>query len=138
MHLLGEELKQVQGHIPPASRTAGATNGTGVDTTGAVEAIATVIGGDIAASTTLDVKLQESDDNSAWSDISGAAITQLVAADDNKSPAINLPLDGRKTRKKYIRAVSTVAGAGAVVSGVDLKLRMKAAPVTNTPATVFP
>lgn len=52
---------------------------------------------------TLDTKVQESSDNSTWTDITGATFTQVTAS--NKSQAINF-----KRTKRYTRLVGTIAG----------------------------
>ena len=92
--------------------------------------------GEIVATGTLDVKLQESDVlGSGYTDITDAAITQLGDTDDNAAPSIDVNLGLRSNHKKYIRAVHVVANAN-VDSGVVLLLKKKLKPVTNTPATV--
>lgn len=92
--------------LPTAARTATA-NGTGVDVRD-YEGKGTVVL-DSAAGTgttpTLDVKLQDSDDNSTFADISGATFTQ-VAADAARQ---NIALDFNNV-KRYVRAVSTIGG----------------------------
>lgn len=137
MRRLFEEVKRAQS-ILPAVRNIGTVNGTAVDTSGADGVGALVMVGDMPASSTLDVKLQESDDNSNWADITGAAIVQLGQTDDNKSPTIDVRFGDRANRKKYVRAVGVVAGANSAVYGVEILLYgNEKTPVTNSPATVF-
>lgn len=92
--------------LATAARTATA-NGTGVDCR-ALRGRALVIL-DSAAGTgttpTLDVKLQDSADNSSFADITGATFTQVTNAASLQSIAVNL--DGAR---RYVRAVSTIAG----------------------------
>ncbi len=81
--------------------------GAGVDITsyeGKLKVTLTVgtVGG---TSPTLDVKLQDSSDNSTFADITGATYTQVIASDAHQSIA----LDTRST-KKWIRSVQTIAG----------------------------
>jgi len=135
---LGEDLKTVQ-HVLPASRSAGTVDGSGIDVSAMDEALFTFVVGDIGASTTFDGKIQESDDNSTFTDITSGAIVQLGATDDNKSPTINVRISGRAagTRKKYLRARCVVGGSNAVIYGVDAKLKAKTGPQTNSPVTVF-
>lgn len=95
------------------ARTATA-NGTGLDMTTTVtgqhkpfitekEYKAIVSAGAVSGTTpTLDLKIQESDDNSVWADISGATFTQLTAVGREE---IHF-----KSIKRYIRAVATIAG----------------------------
>jgi len=81
------------------------TNGTGVDmveTYGlctAYQLVATVSG----TSPTLDGKIQESDDNSTFTDISGATFTQVTASS-------NLQIISFQRTKRYVRWVGTIAG----------------------------
>ena len=108
----------------PANSYNASTNGTGVDIldyTGNMMVIldATKISG---TDPTLDVKIQESADNSTWSDISGAEFTQVTTASLEK---ITLNADGLK---RYIRAVATLGGTSPVFAiscnAVGIKQRM--------------
>lgn len=65
-----------------------------------------LISGTNGASGTVDVKLQESNDGSNWSDVSGGAFTQVTEANDNAVQ--EKAYTGDYT---YIRAVATVAVA---------------------------
>lgn len=102
-------LSQLQNLITftPAARTATA-NGTGVDLQGYINPggrqmkaylnVGTVSG----TSPTLDVKMQESDDNSVFTDIAGATFAQKTA---QGAEEIHF-----KTNKRYVRAAATIAG----------------------------
>lgn len=96
------------------SRNASA-NGTGFDLEGSngAEGEAIVILDSEAGSgtnPTLDVKLQESDDNSSWSDISGATFTQVTDGGAGfEKISVNTNDIGR-----YIRAVGTLGGTSPV------------------------
>ena len=118
MHEIPTEVKRVKS-VNLQSSAAATLNGASSDASGFATAMAEIDVGTIDASTTVDAKVQESDDGSAWSDITGAAITQLVAADDDKQRTINIrSLD---TRKKYLRIVIVVGGSNnAVVAGALL------------------
>lgn len=91
----------------PAARTATA-NGTGVDLTGYINsggrALKAILDNGTTSGTTptLDVKIQDSDDNSVFADITGATFTQLTAAGNQE---IHF-----RTNKRYVRAVATIAG----------------------------
>jgi len=63
-----------------------------------------------ATDTTVDAKLQESADGSAWSDIAGASFTQVAATGDNRELVAEIAITA--TRKRYQRPLITV-GAGA-------------------------
>jgi len=56
------------------------------------------------ASPTLDGKLQESTDNSTWTDVAGATFTQVTGASNYQA----LTFD---RTKRYVRYVGTVAGS---------------------------
>lgn len=104
-HSVKENIKQAF-TLRPQAATASA-NGTGVDTLGYDSAMITLEVGTVSGTApTLDVKMQHSDDNSSFSDISGATFTQVTAS--NASKTLNLSLGG--ARKRYIRAVATIAG----------------------------
>ena len=122
--------------VDPASRSAGAVNGEGFDSKGYDGVCAIVDVGAIAGSTTLDVKLQDSDDNTTFADITGASITQL-AAQSTEQPTIDVRLGGPANKARYIRAVLTVGGASTAVAGVTLAFYHGNGPVTNNPASVL-
>lgn len=88
----------------------GTVNGAGLNTQGYSEAMVVLATGLAAATGTLDVKIQDSADNSAWADVTGAAFAQLTATDDNVVKIARLKLDGNGIRR-YIRAVGVVATA---------------------------
>lgn len=91
--------------LPALARTANA-NGTGVDAWASgrpKEAVVLLsIGAASGTTPTLDVKIQHSDDNSTWTDLTGGAFAQKTAA---SFAEINI-----KNFKRYIRAVHTVGG----------------------------
>lgn len=87
----------------------GALNGASVDTKGFSEALVILATG-VAGAGTLDVKIQDSADNSDWADVTGAAFAQLTGSDDNVVKIARLKLDGNLVRR-YIRVTSTVATA---------------------------
>ena len=68
-------------------------------------------------SPTLDVKLQESSDDSTWSDISGATFTQVT---DGGAGFEKISINTNDT-ERYLRAVATLGGTTpAFVFGVSL------------------
>ena len=95
------------------SRTASA-NGTGFDLEGSngAEGEAIIILSSDAASAgtdpTLDVKLQESSDDSTYTDISGATFTQVTNAASSQKISINT-----NDVKRYLRAVGTIGGTSS-------------------------
>jgi len=121
---IGSLIKVVKG-INPANAAAGAINGAAIDRAG--------IGGgnyfqscvlklSAGAATggpttrTVDAKLQESADGSTgWTDIAGAAVTQLVA--DNTESQKDVDLTGVK---RFIRDVVTVAFTGGASPAIPV------------------
>lgn len=93
--------------LKPATRTSSA-NGTGVDTLGYRDGMVVLEVGTVSGtSPTLDVKIQESDDNSSWSDVTGATFTQVTASDSSQVLRVK---ELNVARSRYIRAVATIAG----------------------------
>lgn len=93
--------------FPSAARTATA-NGTGVDLQQYSGDVAVLL--DSAAGTgtspTLDVKLQDSADNSTFADISGATFTQVTSA----AAAQEKIVINKDAARRYVRAVATIGG----------------------------
>lgn len=105
----------------PQAATATA-NGSNVDTKGYNSAAVVLeVGAVSGTSPTLDVKIQESADGSAgWADVSGAVFTQVTAANSSQI----LRIEGLGTsRKRYLRAVATIAGTSpSFTMGVEFLL----------------
>lgn len=88
------EMCAVVGAVDPVE----VDGNTSTVTTGWVNAkffdrfMAVVLAGTLGTSATLDAKIQQATDNSGTGvkDVTGAAITQLTATDDNKQAVINL------------------------------------------------
>lgn len=95
-----------------AGSAIGTVNGTGIDTTGYNEACVVLSVGAVASTGTLNVKIQDSADNSAWADVTGAAFTAVSDTGDNQVQIGMLKLDGNTVRR-YIRVVGVVATAAA-------------------------
>lgn len=90
--------------LTPAARTS-TGNGTGIDLADTGPEFFGILENGTTSGTapTLDVKFQESDDNSTFTDISGAAFTQLTAAGAERILV-------RNRTKRYVRAVATIGG----------------------------
>lgn len=92
--------------LRPKAETA-TVNGVGIDLRDSqfnpFTAFLTV-GAVSGTSPTLNVKIQESDDDSTYSDITGATFAQVTAA--NAEEAILV----KNRSKRYVRAVATIAG----------------------------
>lgn len=94
--------------ILPGVRVTATGNGTGVDLLDYEGDMAFTLLSSAGGGTTptLDVKLQDSPDNSTWADITGATFTQVTdAADAHERILVDLDAADR-----YVRAVKTVAG----------------------------
>lgn len=99
---------KVLASLVPAVRTADA-NGTGIDTQGYENAMLVVSAGDIDlanADETYVVELEESDDNSTFTDVADISVTITA---DNQVGVARIP-NLNTTRKRYLRAVLNVGG----------------------------
>ncbi len=94
--------------IRPQTATSTAT-GTGVDTKGYNSAMAVLeVGAVSGTSPTLNVKIQDSADNSTFADVSGLTLTQVTAA--NNSQVLRIDGLNTSTLRRYLRAVGTIGG----------------------------
>lgn len=129
-----EHLRPYRGLQPKAYTSS--TNGTGVDTRGFEEALVILHAGTWTDGTHT-VKVQESTDNSTFSDVSGAAFTAVSSAatdDDVWVGRLNL-----RNRDRYIRLVNTVASAttGAVLGAEVILCGARTVPVTQANTVAF-
>ena len=93
--------------ILPNDVLASTANGSGVDLQGYEGSAAFVLSSEaMGASVTLAVKLQESADNSSWSDVTDGAFTTTAA---NTAAFEQIALNVSDL-KRYVRTNSTVAG----------------------------
>jgi len=99
--------------LAPLSRSAASYNGTGVDVSG-TEVIVNLVAGACGTGGTVDVHLEESDDDSTYTDVASGSFTQVTEANDNAT--FEKAYTGTK---QYIRAIAVVANA-ACVFGVDI------------------
>lgn len=90
--------------------TAASTNGSSVDTLGYEKGEAVFTATPTGAGTTADCKLQDSPDNSVFTDVTNAAFTQQTTAIGQKIQVLDINL---KARQRYIRLVFTGAGGSA-------------------------
>jgi hypothetical protein len=93
--------------------TAASNNGAGVDCQGFERALAIFDSVPSGAGTTSDCKLQESSDNSSFSDVTSAAFAQATTVGGAKIQVMDINLS---KRLRYLRLVHT--GAGASAAGV--------------------
>ena len=120
---LASDLTSTQSIAPGAHVVAPAYSleGAGVDVLNS-QTVVYFVSGTNGASGTVDVKLQESDDDVAYTDITDGAFTQVTEANDNTTYE-----KAYTGIKQYIRAVVTVATATCSF-GVDI--------VTSSPLSV--
>lgn len=109
--------------LAPAARTASA-NGTGIDLAGYRAIGVCVVVGTITDGTHTP-KLQESDDNSSFSDVAAADQSGTFAA---LASSTNQEVSYLGT-KRYLRAVSTVSGA--TTGGVYAAVVLRGNPITS-------
>lgn len=112
--------------IVPAVQTATAT-GTGVDGRGFQSVTYVIHTGAIVASGNFTPKMQESDDNSAWSDVAAADLLGSFPAALSASTAIRV---GYKGNKRYTRPVLTLnSGTSIAASAMAILGHAELAPV---------
>lgn len=109
---LGSVLQTI--NLLPMASVTSTGNGTGVDVTDYVGSLAVILSAKNTAGTTptLDIKLQESDDNSTFTDIAGATFTQVTDAGTLAATIekIEVKVD---SAKRYIRAAKTIGGTSS-------------------------
>lgn len=114
--MIGQNVSQnlTQITLQPMADITSTTTGTGVNVQEYVgEAVFLVAAKNVAGTNpTLDVKLQESDDDSTYTDVTGGAFTQVTEAGTKaaKQYKLNINIDGAK---KYIRTVATIGGTSS-------------------------
>lgn len=134
---MSANVSLAQNHTPKygAAGSAIATvTGPSIDTAGFNEATVVLSVGNVTATGTLNVKVQDSADNSAWADVSGAAFVAVTDTGDNQVQIGMLKLDGNTVRR-YIRIVGVVATAAADY-GASVLLSNKQYHPDQTPAFV--
>ena len=120
-----KQTQDVQNSLAPAARIATA-NGSGVDLASFASATVAFSVGTITDGTHTP-KVQESDDNSTFTDVAAADLIGTLAA---LASNVNQRVGYRGT-KRYIRAVTTIAGAttGGVYAGVVIRGDARKQPV---------
>ncbi|ASQ10647.1 hypothetical protein [Sinorhizobium meliloti] len=115
--------------LEPAARTASA-NGAGVDLRGYNSALVQVVAG-VWTDGTHTPKLQESDDDSTYTDVAAADLLGSFTVIDGADDDAQTFKVGYKGNKRYIRGATTVAGAttGAVYGMIVIRSHANDAPV---------
>lgn len=114
---LTEDAKFLQG-VAAGSYGAATTNGTGIDRLGYDDAVVLLDSKLNQATGTLNVKIQDSADNSSFTDVSGAAFVEVTTSNDVALYIMKLNL---RPLRRYIRVVAVTAVA-ACEFGVDVIL----------------
>lgn len=106
---IGQLLQTI--NLLPMQDVQATANGTGVDVRHFVGELALYLAAKATAGTspTLDVTIEESDDDSSYAAVSGAAFTQVTDADTSAAVLHKITLDVN-ARKRYLRAVKTAGG----------------------------
>lgn len=123
--MLTEQLTQAlsiaAAPIHPQSVAVGTAQTGGVDMSRFRRAIFILDVGAFGASATVDMKLQQSPDNSTFTDIAGAAITELAAAGgNNRLVSIEIRDDELAAGDRYVRALVTVGTAATILQCLAL------------------
>lgn len=117
--------------------TAASTNGTGIDCQGYERALAILDSAPSGAGTTSDCKVQDSPDNSTFTDVTNANFAQVTTAGGQKLETMDIDL---RKRARYLRLVHTGAGGSAAgqAAGVIILFNPRNAPPTQdvTPVSV--
>jgi len=87
--------------------SAGAVTGDSVDVSAGPQ-LASLTSGTYVATSTNDVKLQDSPDDSEWNDVVGGAFTQVTTANDQANQTLSYT-----NGQDFLRAIATVANANA-------------------------
>jgi len=120
---LTQALSIAAAPIHPASAGTGTADTGGIDMSKFRRALFVLDVGVFGSSATVDMKLQESADNSSFTDLAGTgvAITQLAAAGGNNRLATLEARAGQLSAgKRYLRARVTVGTAATLLSAVAL------------------
>lgn len=138
MKSTGDEIKTLVA-LAPQAKAAGALNGIGIDVKGFKSAVFTCVRGAETGSPTaytIAFKLQESTDNSTFSDISGVTVTMTgdISTDsDQDEIATEFELDLTDSTYRYVRVVSTPAFTGGSTPTVLVAATVSLGEATSKP-----
>ena len=118
---LTQALSIAAAPVHPQSVAVGTADTGGVDLSKFRRVLFVLDVGVFGASATVDMKLQESTDNSTFTDIAGGAITQLAAAGgNNRLATLEIRAGQLSAGKRYVRARVTVATAATTLTCLAL------------------
>lgn len=123
---------KVLSHIPLGQFNNTSQNGTTIDGGQLEDLVFAFVLGSASAGTDPTMKIQESDDDSTWVDVSGSTIA-LDGTNDDETHLVSVD-PGR--RKRYVRAVLTETANVFCLGGVYAIARPKQLPVTQEQTTV--
>ena len=109
-HLLNALAQAVGLVLAAAARRTSTLTGTGIDVL-AYEGVALVVlnaSAGTGTNPTLDVKLQHSDDDSTYADVTGGTFTQVT--DVAGSAGVQVKRINVSDLKRYVRVIGTIAG----------------------------
>jgi hypothetical protein len=109
-HLLNALAQAVGLVLAAAGRRTSTLTGTGIDVL-AYEGVALVVlnaSAGTGTNPTLDVKLQHSDDDSTYADVTGGAFTQVT--DGAGTAGVQVKRINVSDLKRYVRVIGTIAG----------------------------
>ena len=109
-HLLNALAQTVGLVLAAAARRTSTLTGTGIDVLH-YEGVALIVlnaSAGTGTTPTLDVKLQHSDDNSTYADVTGGAFTQVT--DVSGTAGIQVLKVNVSDLKRYLRVIGTIAG----------------------------
>lgn len=135
MKYAADEFLKYAPSILAAASTTASTDGTGVDAKDYDECL--VIFDAILAASNAEgnVHIEESDDDSTYTDITGAVFTEITPSNDVTSYVGRIDL---RKHKRYIRAVLATDGANAFTGSVGFALiNPKFGPAAQVNSTVF-
>lgn len=124
---------QLKPSVHPIASAGATHNGVGVDKIGYDDVELKVeIGAATGAPTsfTVDGKVQESDDNSTFSDVTGGAIAQQTAG----SRLVRLRVPNPHARKRYLRAVVVTAFVGGTSPTIPVATQLELGKAQQQPA----
>jgi hypothetical protein len=109
-HLLNAMAQAVGLVLAAAARRTSTLTGTGIDALHYEGVTLVVLNASAGTGTTptLDVKLQHSDDNSTFADVTGAAFTQVTS--DAGTAGVQVMRVNVSDLRRYLRVIGTIAG----------------------------
>lgn len=135
MRNLSEELAVV-GTIDPASQSTGAVSTDVINLATYSRMMFLIETGVLGTGATVDFKLQGSADGSTgWTDITGAAITQIVKASGDNAQAIlevsATYIKDQDSTFAYVKGVLTIGTAASIVGVIALAGRLSYSPASD-------